>query len=86
MTARAVAPDKAAPAARHAGSAESRWLPVLLLLPGLVVLLAVIGFPMLYSLYLSFTNYTLTTARSFHFVGIEKYITLAKDRPIHLPK
>lgn len=58
---------------------EVIYLPVLLLLPGIVVLLAVVGFPMLYSLYLSFTNYTLTTARDFHFVGLENYIALLKD-------
>ncbi len=58
---------------------EIVYLPVLLLLPGILVLLAVVGFPMLYSLYLSFTNYTLTTARDFHFVGLENYIALVKD-------
>lgn len=58
---------------------EIVYLPVLLLLPGILVLLAVVGFPMLYSLYLSFTNYTLTTARDFHFVGLENYIALLKD-------
>lgn len=58
---------------------EIVYLPVLLLLPGILVLLAVVGFPMLYSLYLSFTNYTLTTARAFHFVGLENYIALVKD-------
>ncbi len=58
---------------------ETTYLPVFLLLPGIVVLLAVVGFPMLYSLYLSFTNYTLTTARNFHFVGLENYIALVKD-------
>jgi len=54
-------------------------LPAVLLLPGIAVLLAVIAFPMLYSLYLSLTNYTLTNARNFHFVGFEQYITLFKD-------
>lgn len=65
--------------ARHAGSQGGRFLPVALLLPGVIVLVAVIGFPMLYSLYLSFTNYTLTTARNYEFVGLEQYITLAMD-------
>ncbi len=58
---------------------ETAYRPVLFLMPGIMVLLAVVGFPMLYSLYLSFTNYTLTTARNFHFVGLEQYITLVKD-------
>lgn len=59
--------------------AEGRWLPVVLLTPGIAVLLAVIAFPMLYSLYLSFTNYTLTNARNFRFVGLTQYVTLFKD-------
>lgn len=65
--------------AGQAGTAEGRMLPAVLLLPGIAVLLAVIAFPMLYSLYLSLTNYTLTNARNFHFVGFEQYITLFKD-------
>lgn len=59
--------------------AEARWLPVALLTPGITVLLAVIAFPMLYSLYLSFTNYTLTNARNFRFVGLEQYVALFQD-------
>lgn len=75
-----MAADALAPAGvRRGGQREGRLLPVALLLPGIVVLLAVVGFPMLYSLYLSFTNYTLTTARSFRFVGLEQYITLFRD-------
>lgn len=77
MTARALATTK--PGANRSGSAESRLLPIGLLLPGFAVLLAVIGFPMLYSLYLSFTNYTLTTARSFHFIGLGNYLALFSD-------
>ncbi len=65
--------------AGQAKMAEGRWLPVVLLTPGIAVLLAVIAFPMLYSLYLSFTNYTLTNARNFHFVGLTQYVTLFKD-------
>jgi len=65
--------------AGQAKMAEGRWLPVVLLMPGIAVLLAVIAFPMLYSLYLSFTNYTLTNARNFRFVGLTQYVTLFKD-------
>jgi multiple sugar transport system permease protein len=57
---------------------ESIWLPAALLLPGFLVILLVVGFPMLYSLYLSFTNYTLTN-RTFHLVGLENYVTLLGD-------
>lgn len=54
-------------------------LPIALLLPGIVVILLVVGFPMLYALYISFTDYTLTTAASVHFVGLKNYITLFQD-------
>jgi len=78
MTATALAPK---PKRHKSGRprSETAYLPVLFLMPGIMVLLAVVGFPMLYSLYLSFTNYTLTTARNFHFVGLEQYVTLVKD-------
>jgi multiple sugar transport system permease protein len=58
---------------------EVQLLPVTLLLPGLLVLVFVVAFPMLYSLYLSFTNYTLTSASNFHFVGIDNYVRLFSD-------
>ena len=79
MTAPALANNGATARRRPGGSAEGRLMPLMLLLPGIIVLMTVVGFPMLYSLYLSFTNYTLTTARNFHFVGLEQYITLAQD-------
>ncbi len=65
---------------RESFFSEGRGLVVVFLLPAIATIVAVIGFPMLYSLYLSFTNYTLTTARSFHFVGIENYIALFQDQ------
>jgi multiple sugar transport system permease protein len=55
---------------------SERRLALALLLPGLVIILLVVGFPMLYSLYLSFTNFTLTSARDFQFVGLQNYINL----------
>jgi len=79
MTVKTLARKAARPPAPRSVSRETRLLPVTLLLPGIVVILFVVAFPMLYSLYLSFTNYTLTSARSFHFVGFENYIALFKD-------
>ncbi len=79
MTATALAPKPKQPKSGRSSRSETAYLPVLFLMPGIMVLLAVVGFPMLYSLYLSFTNYTLTTARNFHFVGLEQYVTLVKD-------
>jgi multiple sugar transport system permease protein len=59
---------------------EQVWLPIAMLLPALLVMLLVIAFPMAYSLYLSFTDYTLTTASNVSFVGLENYIELFQDR------
>jgi len=79
MTATALAPKPKQHKSGRSLRSETAYLPVLFLMPGIMVLIAVVGFPMLYSLYLSFTNYTLTTARNFHFVGLDQYIALVKD-------
>jgi multiple sugar transport system permease protein len=79
MTARALAPTAARRGFQISVSGEARYLPIAFLLPGILVILLVVGFPMLYSFYLSFTNYTLTSARSYHFVGLANYINLLKD-------
>jgi multiple sugar transport system permease protein len=49
------------------------------LAPGIVIILLVVGFPMLYSLYLSFTNYTLTNTTGYELVGLQNYLKLFKD-------
>ena len=79
MTTTSLTPAGGGPHATRSISRETRLLPVTLLLPGILVILFVVGFPMLYSLYLSFTNYNLTSARNFHFVGLDNYITLFRD-------
>ena len=55
---------------------NERHLMLLLLLPSVVIILLVIGFPMLYSLYISFTNFNLTSPKVIEFIGFENYITL----------
>ncbi|MBA7684296.1 Trehalose transport system permease protein SugA [subsurface metagenome] len=59
---------------------KSRRMPVLLLLPAVMLLMFVIGFPMLYSLYLSFTNFTLLSPGAAKFIGFRNYVTLFKDQ------
>lgn len=54
---------------------EARHLPFLLLLPAIIVVAAVVAFPMLYSLYLSFTDYDLTR-QTHDFIGLNNYLTL----------
>jgi len=65
-------------------SMEGRRLPFFLLLPSILLMLFVVGFPMLYSLYLSFTNYNLLISSSqIKFVGFQNYLHLFKD-PVFL--
>jgi multiple sugar transport system permease protein len=68
---------------RHRGIQRSeRRLALALLLPSIIIILLVVGFPMLYSLYLSFTNFTLTSAGDVQFVGLQNYIDLLFDDPL----
>jgi multiple sugar transport system permease protein len=66
----------AIPRKRFGFQIPDRHLPIAMLLPSVVIIILVVGLPMIYSLYLSFTSYTLTTARSFHFVGLQNYYNL----------
>lgn len=53
----------------------------LYILPSLIFLLAVLGFPILYSIYMSFQNYTLATLVSgkMQFIGIQNYVTIFQN-------
>ena len=55
---------------------KERHYMLLLLLPSVIIILAVIGFPMIYSLYISLTNYNLSSPKDFHFIGFQNYATL----------
>ncbi len=57
----------------------------LYILPSLVFLVAVLGFPILYSVYMSFQNYTLATLVSgkMQFIGFQNYATIFQN-PIFL--
>jgi len=54
-------------------------LPFILLLPAIIIMIFVVGYPMLYSLYISFTNYTLLSKSVPKFVGFKNYLTLFHD-------
>jgi multiple sugar transport system permease protein len=58
---------------------EERRLPVLLLLPAGLLMAFVIAFPMIYSLALSFTDFTLVSQTSLKFVGFRNYVRLFQD-------
>src|SRR5689334_11980016 len=53
----------------------------LYILPSLVFLLAILGFPILYSIYMSFQNYTLQTMVSgkINFIGLQNYQAIFQD-------
>ena len=51
---------------------SERRLLWVLLLPAVLFMLVVIGFPMLYSFYLSFTNYSLSST-THKLIGFENY-------------
>jgi multiple sugar transport system permease protein len=63
-------------------SIPERHLPLALVLPSIIVIALVVGLPMLYSLYLSFTDYTLTSGSNFHFVGLDNYRQLLFEDPM----
>jgi multiple sugar transport system permease protein len=59
-----------------------RHLPLALLLPSILIILLIVGFPMLYSLYLSFTNFNLTSPGNIEFIGLKNYVTLLTKDPL----
>lgn len=59
-----------------------RWFPWLLILPSVLVILVVIGFPLIYSLYVSFTPYELLKPKSLSFewaTAFRNYVKLWND-------
>ncbi len=79
MAVKALAPSLVTARRRASIFKEARYLPILLLLPSIFVVLLVVGFPMLYSLYLSFTNFTLVNTTNYRFIGLDNYVTLFTD-------
>jgi multiple sugar transport system permease protein len=59
-----------------------RHLPLALLLPSLAFIVLVVGFPMIYSLYLSFTNFNLTSPGRIEFIGLQNYANLLFHDPL----
>ena len=55
-------------------------IPIVLLLPALIILVLIVAFPMLYSLYISFTDFTLLNPNTFSFIGFKNYIDLFQDK------
>lgn len=58
---------------------ESKYLPIVLLIPSIVIILFAIGFPVIYTLFISLTDFSLLSPSDYKFVGIDNYLTLFKD-------
>ncbi len=62
---------------------SGRWFPLWLLLPSFLIILIVTGFPMIYSLYVSFTPYELLKPKSLNFewdTMFRNYVRLWSDK------
>lgn len=57
----------------------SRWLPYLLILPGVIYLLVFQGIPLLQEMRLSFSNTSLLNPGRFNFVGLDNFQRLVRD-------
>lgn len=57
----------------------SRWLPYLLVLPGVIYLLVFQGIPLLQEMRLSFSNTSLLNPGRFNFIGLDNFERLFRD-------
>ena len=72
---------KALPRRKPGFQLNEKHLPIAMILPGLIIIILVVGIPMAYSLYLSMTDFTFTTAKNVHFIGLGNYYNLLfKDK------
>lgn len=55
-----------------------RWAKYLFVAPALGFVIVFLAYPILYGIYLSFTDYSLLTPDGYRFVGFKNYITLFK--------
>jgi multiple sugar transport system permease protein len=68
--------------AQGSGQIGPRWFPVFLILPSFVIIVIVTGFPLLYSLYVSFTPYELLRPNTLAFslpTALDNYKQLIND-------
>jgi multiple sugar transport system permease protein len=65
-----------------AAAARSRWQAArasIFIVPAWVVILAVVAFPAIYAIYLSFTNYDISLGPQKKYVGLAQYRAVLKD-------
>lgn len=83
MATQSVSAPIAPPSSRRRAAIGPRWFPFFLILPSVVLILFVTGFPLLYSLYVSFTPYDLLRPATLNFNparALNNYIALFNDQ------
>jgi multiple sugar transport system permease protein len=70
------------PARRHRFALTDRWIAFLFIAPTIGLLLFIAIFPLLWSLYLSFTNYSATAAQGPVWAGIQNYLNIFADADV----
>ncbi|KUI30933.1 ABC transporter permease [Mycobacterium sp. IS-1742] len=76
------APATAPPTAAGGGTDDEkseRRLAFLLIAPAVILMLAVTGYPIVYSVWLSLQRYNLATPDDTEFVGLQNYVTVLTD-------
>ncbi|GAA5123742.1 sugar ABC transporter permease [Alloalcanivorax gelatiniphagus] len=71
------------PAPGRSPRLSDRGLAVAFISPALLLLLGMSVFPLLWALYLSFTDYSATRATGSGFVGFDNYITILTSSEVH---
>jgi multiple sugar transport system permease protein len=60
-----------------------RYLHVIFPLPAVIFIVALMVFPVLYTLFVGFTDWALTSGRPMRFVGLQSYIEMFKEKRFH---
>ena len=72
------------PARGRSPRLTDRRLAVVFIAPALLLLLAMSVFPLLWALYLSFTDYSATRGGPAHFIWFENYTAILSSAQVHL--
>jgi multiple sugar transport system permease protein len=71
------------PASGRSRRLSDRGLAVAFISPAMLLLLAMSVFPLLWALYLSFTDYSATRDAPANFVGLQNYIDIVTSAQVH---
>ena len=71
------------PAPGRSPRLRDRGLAVAFISPSMLLLLGMSVFPLLWALYLSFTDYSATSSEAAHFVGFQNYVDVLTSPEVH---